>query len=205
MPLTFSLASAASVVKESVGLHLYVVDTGAPVETFTNSILAALKWVQESNCGVHRAGMIPVPDSVKTEKFYGYAETEYGLKYMVQNNVGCSYYLFTNGDNIYSRYLFQEIAEPMGNGTDIICWDFVSHHLRNGVPNTMIRSEFKRKHIDLGSCIISHNFIRDTGAEFLPQGIHTTDLYARDWYFIDNLMKHNASKIIIPQILFMHL
>jgi hypothetical protein len=120
--LTFSLASAVSMMKELIGLQIFVIYTEAPRNSFKTSVIAALTAVRQYS-GVHRAEMIRVPSANKTiREFYGYVETDYGLKYMMQPHFGCLYYLITNGDNLYSRYLFQEIAPLMENGTDIICW-----------------------------------------------------------------------------------
>lgn len=38
--------------------------------------------------------------------------------------------------------------------TNIVGWDFVTHHLRDGVSNSVIRVKLERRYVDLGSVMI---------------------------------------------------
>ena len=62
---------------------------------------------------------------------YGYAFTDAALDYLLehQDDFKCSYVLFTNGDNFYSKgFLDAYLDKDMSLGFDMIGFNFISHH-----------------------------------------------------------------------------
>ena len=67
----------------------------------------------------------------------------------------CEWIMFTNGDNFYNKAWFDTISPSANNpNINIIGWDFVTHHLRDGVSNSLIHVKLERKFVDLGSVMI---------------------------------------------------
>ena len=62
---------------------------------------------------------------------YGYAFTDAALDYLLehQDDFKCSYVLFTNGDNFYSKgFLDAYLDKDMSLGFDMIGFNFISHY-----------------------------------------------------------------------------
>jgi hypothetical protein len=123
--------------------------------------------------------------------------------------------MFTNGDNMYNKAWFGTVAPIASERTELslIAWDFVTHHVRNGLANSVISVNIARKFIDLGSVMIRssslYRRLDGNGSSgfgsaqkktsitnrlnpyvvpfhrFLPQSIFTTDLFARDFHLLE--------------------
>jgi hypothetical protein len=133
---------------------------------------------------------------------YGYDFTDIVLDRVLERSA-CDYFLFTNGDNLYSRYFFSAASSHMKDGIDLIAVDFACHHAGNHLRQVL----FYNSGIDLGAALVSRRSIDATGARFLRGQVNaTTRAYYADWLFFAALLADNAtSTALIRQILFMHL
>lgn len=64
--------------------------------------------------------------------------------------------------------------------------------------------KLERKFIDLGSFVTSAEVIRKSGATFLPNGLATEELFARDWFFVDKVQKYLQENQRQEQISLIH-
>lgn len=115
--------------------------------------------------------------------------------------------MFTNGDNLYNSTWFDTVAPHLKTkGTDVVAWDFVSHHPRDGIKDTVISVDIKRKFIDLGSFAVRTSAVRKSGAKFLPDSLFTKNLYARDFFFVSKVQRYVKPDSIkyIHSTLFFH-
>lgn len=137
--------------------------------------------------------------------FYGYDVTDAALAAVLADGC-CTYLLITNGDNLYSVDLFSAVEPWITRQYDMIAWDFISHHPRNGTSNLKIEVQLKRQHVDLGAVLFRADFVQAAGAKFLPQGPQTSDLFARDWWFVDMLLQSSVHPTIhlLHRVLFFH-
>ena len=115
---------------------------------------------------------------------YGYDLTDWVLESLLDSG-GCDYFMFTNGDNYYMPALGEVLDREMKEGRDIVAWDFVTHHERDG--SNVIGVKLARRFVDLGSFVVSAAAVRGSGARFMEQGAATNDVFARDWYFIEKI------------------
>jgi hypothetical protein len=151
--------------------------------------------------------------------FYGYDSTDILLSYILnlyQNSISnhlmqkstsqCDWILFTNGDNMYNAAWLKTIAQYINKPEySIIAWDFISHHLRDGESEQLIKVEFKRKFIDLGSIIIRAKVYIKSETVFLPDAFYTTEIFARDYFAIEsNLQQTNNETVLIHKCLMFH-
>eukprot|EP00578_Thalassiosira_sp_NH16_P025891 CAMPEP_0181089152 /NCGR_PEP_ID=MMETSP1071-20121207/7153_1 /TAXON_ID=35127 /ORGANISM="Thalassiosira sp., Strain NH16" /LENGTH=668 /DNA_ID=CAMNT_0023171087 /DNA_START=115 /DNA_END=2121 /DNA_ORIENTATION=+ len=136
----------------------------------------------------------------------------------------CTHFMFTNGDNFYPQNLLESILPAMKIGKQLIAWDFITHHKRK---SNVISVEIKRRFVDLGAVLVTREAILNTEEgvsiisetesdaqvmgrmmhkRFLPNGIQTSDIFARDYFFFkeiyDQVGKENVE--IIHQVLFVH-
>jgi hypothetical protein len=140
---------------------------------------------------------------------YGYDATDFMLNEMLSQPY-CEWIMFTNGDNFYNKAWFSTVVPATyspKNAVKIIGWDFVTHHLRDGQSNSVVRVKIERKFVDLGSVMIralafrigSSNRIDNKSKlshknnkeyrQFLPDAVNTTDLFARDFHLIQQIYR----------------
>ena len=93
---------------------------------------------------------------------------------------------------------------------DLLAYDFVSHHPR-GERHTNIRVELaERGKVDLASVVERTPLVRRVqshtlGRPFMPQGIHTTQVFARDYFYARELLSQarpNSTKILHQTLVF---
>jgi len=128
----------------------------------------------------------------------------------------CDWLMFTNGDNMFSSAWLQAIAPAIfteqsrslavdtdsdaGTKADtavpvqMIAWDFTTHHPRSSpygvLPNQIVRVDLdQRGYVDLSSFLVKAQLVAQAGATFLPDGPFTTDIFARDFFFVQQLRR----------------
>ena len=137
-------------------------------------------------CSVH---VLDVPFRARP-KSYGYDATDWALE-TLQASGGCSHFLVTNGDNRYSPDLLKVVQKEANDGKKLIAWDFITHYKR--MSSNLVSVQLQPGHIDLGSFVVEARVISQSGATFMPDGIGTVDVCARDWHFANGLAKHLLS------------
>ena len=86
----------------------------------------------------------------------------------------CEWVMFSNGDNMYNAAWFNTVAPlALSDAYDVLGWDFVTHHPRNGTNNTPIRVAFERKFVDLASVMIRAELFGKTNSRFLSEAVFT--------------------------------
>lgn len=136
---------------------------------------------------------------------YGYDTTDLVLHSLLARESICTHFLFTNGDNFYSRSFIYKIQPLISEGKQLIAWDYITHHPRD---YNVIKVQIIRGHVDLGSVLVNRQAIElnSTEVKFLPQGRNTGDLFARDFFFFkqiyDKVGEENVG--LIHQVLFAH-
>jgi hypothetical protein len=150
------------------------------------------------------------------EELFGYDVTQLVLDELLNSRtIHCSSFLFTNGDNYYHPELLVQTgldtkpSTPAQKPGKLVAFDFISHHLRPDPdgernPNQRMITEFKRRHIDLGSVFVEAEAIRNCkGAEFRDLGEYQEN-FATDWHFFEALLDCGVETQVIHQVLFMH-
>jgi len=170
--------------RDLISIHIYVINT-EPLDTEYNQYLRTTisrisnEWTNENSkvCLLTDAATSSINTESTRNAFYGYDMTDSMLQTMI-SNPKCEWLMFTNGDNVYNRAWMNSIVDRivnsissdsekacsnLSNVTDIIGWDFVTHHPRkvkgnngNMIQRTqqVISIQMKRKYVDLGSVII---------------------------------------------------
>eukprot|EP01038_Epipyxis_sp_PR26KG_P008893 gene8893-11996_t len=206
---------------EFISFRIYMIDTENTSPQF-NSFLRHI--TNQINSMAYRrivflAKQDGVPEREYQNPFYGYDSTEFLMSQMlheyqtsmvsrhhVYKQSVCDWILVTNGDNMYNNAWFDAITPYLGRrDLDILGWDFVSHHPRDGVTNTVISIELKRRYVDLGSVLIRSNLFLKSKAEFLPESLFTPDLFARDFLLLERMMNvtnENRTMLIHKCLLF---
>ena len=126
-------------------------------------------------------------------------------------NIKCTHLMFTNGDNYYTNDFLDYVVPAMKTGKQMIAWDFKTHHPRK---YNVIHAEIKRGFIDLGAVLVTREAIilnkeegdsRMMHHKFLRNGTKTSQMFARDYFFFqeiyDQVGKENVE--IIHQMLFL--
>eukprot|EP01033_Poteriospumella_lacustris_P011777 gene11777-8387_t len=119
----------------------------------------------------------------------------------------CEWVMFSNGDNMYNAAWFNTVAPlALSDAYDVLGWDFVTHHPRNGTNNTPIRVAFERKFVDLASVMIRAELFGKTNSRFLSEAVFTRDMFARDFVTIESLLASTTVERthLIHQCLLMH-
>jgi len=148
-----------------------------------------------------------MPGFVGNRTLYGYDATQLVLDSMMLGGGGgggsdCTYFLFTNGDNLYSRYLFTSLHDKMQARVDLIAFDFVSHH----IGNQMHPVAFQFAEIDLGSALVTRAVLQTTKATFFREPDHYYRAYSGDWTLFEKLMTdRNMQRAIVRKVLFLHM
>lgn len=152
---------------------------------------------------------IPMPDGfVPNKAFYGYDATNYLLNFTLQpNNTNCNRYIITNGDNSYHSDLLLAVNnEIRKSDSDLIGFDFTTHHFRKGIPNTKTNAKFRRTWIDLGAVVVRKRAI----TELCPQSPllfsyeDKFGAYTADWNWFHKAIECNATTTVIKQVLLHH-
>ena len=143
---------------------------------------------------VHVVWDVNAPKRVYKNPFYGYDETD-NLVNFIAALPQCEWMMLTNGDNAYNSAWFNAIA-PLANYNtiDLIGWDFITHHKRNGHGQQHIRVSMKRGFVDLASVLVRTTKVIESGARYLRDAMFTEDLFARDFYVLKDILK-----IVPPQ------
>lgn len=128
--------------------------------------------------------------------FYGYDETDSLVDFMA-NLPQCEWMMMTNGDNSYNSAWFNAVA-PLANDptVELIGWDFITHHKRNGDGQQHIRISMTRGFVDLASVLVRTSKIVESKGKYLPDAMLTKDLFARDFYFLTGVLELIAPSAI---------
>ena len=138
---------------------------------------------------VHVVWDVNAPRRVYKNPFYGYDETDSLVNFMA-NLPQCEWMMMTNGDNAYNSAWFDAVA-PLANdkSIDLIGWDFITHHKRNGHGQQHIRVSMNRGFVDLASVLVRTKKIIESGTKYLVDAMFTEDLFARDFYVLSDILK----------------
>ncbi|CAF4728065.1 unnamed protein product [Rotaria sp. Silwood1] len=197
-PMLTSLLAGSNSVK------IYIIDTDplrTSFPTWIDTILSDVNNVYQT-CQIYNLHYHI--NITPKHGYYGYDGTDIAMDFILKND-NCAYIMFTNGDNLYNINLFSIINEATLLGTDIIAWDFITHHVRNGTLNTAIKVKFTRQHVDLGCVLYASKLIKESGVKFLPEN-GTSDLFARDWHFVESILKSRKgiTTKLYHEVLLMH-
>ncbi len=150
-----------------------------------------------------------MPGFVASKTMFGYDATQRVLEMLLarpnQSTLDesmCRYFLFTNGDNLYSRYLFNELHDAMTARVDLIAYDFISHH----IGHRLHAVAFKFADIDLGSAVVSHAALAKTNATFFREPDRNYRAHSSDWTLFEKLLaKQDVTRTIVRKVLFLHM
>mmetsp|Transcript_14700 Transcript_14700/g.29993 ORF Transcript_14700/g.29993 Transcript_14700/m.29993 type:complete len:515 (+) Transcript_14700:2-1546(+) len=198
-----SFLSLARQESSNMEVRIFVLNTDADSEQngvrFTDRIkaLAASSNEETGRCNVH----LLEPPFQSEPSTYGYDLTDWALEALI-DSAGCTHFLTTNADNYYIPGFLAATEENINKGKELIAFDFLTHHPRDGT--NVINVKLERKFIDLGSFVTSAEVIRKSGATFLPNGLATEELFARDWFFVDKVQKYLKENQRQEQISLIH-
>ena len=184
-----SFLSLARQESSNMEVRIFFLNTGADSEQngerFTDKIkeLATSSNKETGCCNVH----LLEPPFQSEPSTYGYDLTDWALEALIDSG-GCTHFLTTNADNYYIPGFLAATEEEINKGKDLVAFDFLTHHPRDGT--NVIDVKLERKFIDLGSFVISAEVVRKSGATFLPSGLATEEMFARDWFFVDKVQKY---------------
>lgn len=210
LPVMMGSLFAACKRAGNVALRLVLVNTDPNSwqdNTFMGNVLQQTQWplssCPNSSVEVKTFSEQPWPNA------YGYDYTQYALDYLLQDDKSHDYFLFTNGDNLFNADLFKATLPFMDEGNDIIAYDFVTHHHREGIMNTLVKVRFQLSFIDLGAALFSHKAItaarKDGLGTFIPERELTKDMFSRDWRFVEELISRpGVTTAIAPGVLLFH-
>lgn len=101
---------------------------------------------------------------------------------------------------------FESIAPYALDGEhQLIGWDFVSHHIRDGNTEQTIPVALKRGYIDLGSVMIRRQAFITSQAKFLPESVFTTVSYMRIMRYLKRrllMIHYDHCRIFMLEITF---
>ena len=144
------------------------------------------------------SGLIPATITYDSRKGRNGQNSQNGQTKHEDVDSPCDWIMFTNGDNMMNSGWLENVSPYFNkSGTEIIAWDFVSHHLRknkNRIKESNQKIEVnveKRGFVDLSSFMVKSSRISKAGrnARFLEQSIMTRDIHARDFFFLQNILK----------------
>lgn len=214
--LTFLLALSQNHCRPCV--YLLVTDKSSSIKDVEEIVQKANKLL-----GYDLASVLPIDYrhaneiSPAYETDYGYAYTDAAIGYLLKETT-CSYFLFTNGDNLYtSEFIDNYILNDMIQKIDIIGFNFVSRYVGGELPNfydssyddgtrKFVNVRFAVNYIDLGAFIIRADFMRQNPS---MRFVTIAQEMRRDWSVSDGLLISHADKIatsrrIHRQILLIH-
>lgn len=139
---------------------------------------------------------------------YGYDYTQMVLDDSLNGNGPEDYILFTNGDNTFNVGLFHGMLQHMDAGTDLAAFQFVSHYVLSGVQYKQMNVTFEPGRIDLSALFFRKQALKEAraagAANFIPQGKQSWPFSMRDWYFVESMVKRNATKVVSPGVFLFH-
>jgi hypothetical protein len=205
LPLMLGSLLLAALRAENVSLHVLVMNTDSELYEDTSYMRAALReqgqLLRACRCATFEIVKFP---EAPWDGFYGYDYTQYALERLLDDSSArADYYLFTNGDNLFSDALFLCVLPYFEKAADLVAFSFVSHHSqRRAIP-----VEYRVGHIDLSSVFFRSSMLRQhrAAANFVPLGRNTTGLWEADWYFMERLIKQDGVRAeIVPAVLLFH-
>ena len=205
---------AESKYNKQIALKLFIIDTESTSNSFQNEV----RIMTDRHLHTFRAynsRIYFITDKLTTDlsrrknAFYGYDTTDMLLSYIVDNNDihTCDWLMLTNGDNMYNSIWLDTITPIiLHNNTNIIAWDFVSHHRRDNNTEQVIHVNMIRKYIDLGCMITRMSLYINNNIKFLTESLFTSDLFARDYYVINKIYNsiNNNTVTLLHNILMFH-
>jgi len=128
---------------------------------------------------------------------WGYEATNYATEKLLDDNVPCEYFLFTNADNLYARGFLETGLPGMLSGLDLLGFNFITRYPQADAQGNWIRKPhmpvvgagFTLGHIDLGAVLVSAKAMKETGIRFDPKNAET-----QDWQFFESILKRPAGK-----------
>ena len=205
---------AESKYSKQIALKLFIIDTESTSNSFQNEV----RIMTDRHLHLFRAynsRIYFITDQLTTDlsrrknAFYGYDTTDMLISYIIDNNDihTCDWLMLTNGDNMYNSIWLDTITPIiLHNNTNIIAWDFVSHHRRGNGTEQVIHVNMIRKYIDLGSMITRMSLYMNNNIKFLSESLFTSDLFARDYYVINKIYNsiHNNTVQLLHNVLMFH-
>lgn len=141
----------------------------------------------------------------------------------------CDYMIFTNGDNFYHRSLFDALLPFMKQKKAGIAFEFTSRYdhrrenediisayayFKEAYRDVQMFTKWEREHIDVGTMVVSADFIRSTQLRFC---IHLARSRSRRWkpgmlagldgtfaYTMKRMLSNDSQPVVIPRVLMMH-
>mmetsp|Transcript_43031 Transcript_43031/g.135032 ORF Transcript_43031/g.135032 Transcript_43031/m.135032 type:complete len:1004 (-) Transcript_43031:173-3184(-) len=174
---------------DAVDVRAFIVNTDMRRSPEVPAFEAALEEMEARvNAGQGRCAMkVLKPDFVPDRNIYGYDVTDWATD-LILRGAGCTHMVFTNGDNSFSGDLIETIEDGLAVN-DMIAWDFETHHHRSHGGN-LISVALEKRFIDLASFVVRSDVLRNSGAKFLPRGVFSRDVFARDWHFVEKVAMH---------------
>jgi hypothetical protein len=197
--LLMSLSESARMANFSI--IFYVLDTD-PTREPSRYIQRAI-LTSESYYTAARYEHVVLQNFKPSKATYGFEDTDLLLAQMLtstkETDKSCAYFLVTNGDNYYSPLMFKVLREKFESKIDVITAKFVHR-------TQLINTVFARGAVDLGAVFMSRRAIVETKVKFLPNGYKTSDLFARDWFFFNAILRspQNYTRSIGKDIIFVH-
>ena len=148
-------------------------------------------------------------------QFFGYDDTDELVAYMLSlSECRQGWVMLTNGDNLYNGAWLSTVAPLIRDKKlSMVAWDFITHHSRSALQEPkqlsteqLVRVAFRRGFVDLGSMMVRASAIERSNARFLPLSVFTTDLFARDFFFVQQVLsvvdEHTAARLVHKTLLF---
>ena len=206
LPLMLGSLLLAALNAENVSMHVLVMNTDSELYGDTSYMRAAIRE-QGRLLRACRCATLEVVTfrEAPWDGFYGYDYTQYALERLLDDSSAraADYYLFTNGDNLFSDALFLKVLPYFSKSISLITFSHTSHH----IGNNLIPAEFKMTRLDLSSVFFSGDILarNRTAANFMPQGRATECIYAADWCFVERLLAtEGATAEVAPGVLLFH-
>mmetsp|Transcript_4100 Transcript_4100/g.7582 ORF Transcript_4100/g.7582 Transcript_4100/m.7582 type:complete len:394 (+) Transcript_4100:143-1324(+) len=144
------------------------------------------------------------------EEDWGYAMTDLTLDAVLSDtgaSCDCRNLIVTNGDNFYSRYFLNAVRPFLGE-TDLIGFDFISHHVwEGGKRNIYKQFDWTWGQVDLGTVIARASVYRALGSrKFCYAGMEAKDMRCADWALFSRIERLTPSIETkkIHQVLMIH-
>ncbi|KAJ3347610.1 hypothetical protein HDU91_006738 [Kappamyces sp. JEL0680] len=153
------------------------------------------------------------------EKDFGYSHTDAAINYLLENeaNYKCDFFLFTNGDNLYSnKFIDDYLQHDFEDGYDIIIFDFISRYQstiagswgdqHDDGTRKVVQSKFQRRYIDLGAFVIRASLMKeDPNLRFVETCRNTQyGFFEADGYLIEASVRKPTKNMVHRQVLMVH-
>ncbi len=191
--------------KNYLDLLLFLTDTESSPSSPFNRFL--VDTVDRVNRDFGRDQVFLVSDKFSPPRkfpnaLYGYDETDALVSFLL-TLPQCRWLMMTNGDNMYNKAWFDAVAPIVVSASktpnsaaaraevvDLIGWDFATHHPRKNGRQQIISIQLARKFVDLGSILVRASLYSHLQVQFLPDGLFTRDLFARDFHLIMRILRY---------------